>query len=177
VPPLPWGGSHTSPPGGAAWGASPRALRPAHPSTRAAMRAGTGRCRPTPPRPPARPRRAPPRTCARVRHAVNGPRPHAALAMPPTASRDALAPRPRPNRVPPLDYPARCAGRDGSATGGLRWHQPWGHGSHPCSGKAGGREARDAGAWTVAFGRRTRGRWRERHRRREEAEGRRPRGR
>jgi putative transposase len=42
-PPLPWAGAHNAPRGGSAWGSSPHASSPAHPSKMAAMSACTGR--------------------------------------------------------------------------------------------------------------------------------------
>jgi putative transposase len=123
-------------------------------------------------RPPARTRRAQQLTCDRFRAAFNDQRPHEALDLHTPASRDEPSPRQMPNRLPPLESPDRLAGREVSANGGIRWHQPWGNVSHTCIGAYVGLEDIDDGLWTVSFGPLTLGRLLERHRRIEEASGR-----
>jgi putative transposase len=125
-----------------------------------------------PTRPPARPRRAPPRQLDRFREACNGQRPHEALDRHPPASCDDPAPRQRPHSLPPRDYPDRFEVRDVRATGGLRWHHPWSNVSHPCIGDYGGLADLDDGIRKVSCGPLTLGRRRERPRRIEEAYGR-----
>jgi putative transposase len=123
-------------------------------------------------RPPARTRRAQPRTCDRFREEFNGQRPHEALDMQPPASRDEPSPRQRPNKLPRLEYPDRFEVRDVRANGGIRWNPQWGNGSHPGLGADVGLEDIDDGLWHVDCGPLTLGRLLERHRRIEEASGR-----
>jgi hypothetical protein len=89
---MPWAGAHQAPPGQSAGGAAPRASRPAHPSQRAAMSAGSGRCRQNPPalqraraglssaRVSAAARRAP--ASVRTRPSPGNPQPHATTPHP-----------------------------------------------------------------------------------------------
>jgi putative transposase len=123
-------------------------------------------------RPPARTRRAQPRTFARFRAECNGQRPHQARDRQPPASRDAPSSRQLPNRWPPLEYPDRFEGRDVRAHGGIRWHPQGVHVSHTCIGDYLGLEELDEGIWNVYFGPLTRGRLLERHLRIEDADGR-----
>ena len=80
-----------------------------------------------------------------------------------------------PNKLPPLEYPDRFAGRYVSANGGIRWHHQWVNVSHTCVGAYVGLEDIDNGIWTVSCGPLTRGRLLARHLRSEEAYGRRTR--
>jgi putative transposase len=124
-------------------------------------------------RPPTRPRRAQPRTCDRCREACNGQRPHEALDMRPPAAGDAPSPRKMPHQPPPLAAPDRFEGRDVSANGGIRWNRQWVNVSPVGVGEDVGREELDDGVWHVDFGPLNLGRWLDRHRRSEEAYGRR----
>ena len=77
-----------------------------------------------------------------------------------------------PTTLPPLEDPARVEVRDGSAHGGSRGTRQGGHVSHGGMGEDVGLEAIDAGLWHVDCGPLTRGRFLERHLRRDEAYGR-----
>jgi putative transposase len=123
-------------------------------------------------RPPAAVRRAQQRTFDRFRHEFNFERPHEALDLQTPASCYEVSPREMPTKLPPLAYPDRFEVRDGSANGGIRWHHPWVHGSHPCIDEYVGLEEIDEGIWTVDFGPLKLGRLLERHMRLEEADGR-----
>ena len=123
-------------------------------------------------RPPAANRRAPQQRCTRVREEVNPQRPHAALDRRPRAAWYAPSPSKRPHQLPPLESPDRVAGRSVSAHGGRRWPHRGGNVSHVGVGDDVGLEEIDGGVWHVDCGPRKRGRFRERHRRIEEAEGR-----
>jgi putative transposase len=122
-------------------------------------------------RPPAATRRAQPRTCARVRHACNGERPHDALDRHTPASRDEVSPREMPTQLPPLEYPDRFEVRYVSANGGIRWNHQWVNVSHTCAGAYVGLEEIDDGIWHVYFGPLKLGRLLERHMRIEDAYG------
>ena len=123
-------------------------------------------------RPPAATRRAQPRTFDRFRQACNCERPHEALAMPTPAARDEVSSRAMPPKLPPWEDPHRFEVRDVRATGGIRWHHHGVNVSHPCGGEYVGREELDDGVWHVDCGPLQLGRFRERHRRIEDAYGR-----
>jgi hypothetical protein len=80
-----------------------------------------------------------------------------------------------PAKLPPPEYPDRFAVRYVSAKGGLRWHRRGGKVSITCAGESVGLEDIDEGVWTVSCGPLKLGRLLERHRRIEEADGKRKR--
>jgi putative transposase len=125
-----------------------------------------------PPRPPGANLRAQQQQFTHCRDEFNHERPHEALDMRPPAAWYDPAPRPRPNTLPPLEYPDRFEVRDVSANGGLRWNSQGVNVSITCAGASVGLEDIADGVWTVDFGPLTRGRLLERHRRIEEAYGR-----
>jgi putative transposase len=116
--------------------------------------------------PPARTRRAQPLKFDRFREALD---------MRTPAACDEPSPRTMPHKPPPLEYPDRFEVRDVSAYGGLRWHHQGVNVSHVGVGAYVGLEEIDDGVWNVYFGPLTVGRLLERHRRSEEAYGRRTR--
>src|SRR5436190_1124598 len=84
----------------------------------------------------------------------------------------APAPRPRPDRLPPLEYPDRFEVRYVSANGGVRWSSRWVNVSTVCIGEYVGLEEIDDGIWNVYFGPLRLGRLSERHMRIEDEYGR-----
>ena len=102
----------------------------------------------------------------------NEVRPHEALQDATPASIYERSPRPYPNTLPPMEYPAHFEVRFVSANGGIRWHNGWVNVSHVLGGQHIGFEEIDDGEWDVYFGRMKIGRFHERLRRIEDAQGR-----
>jgi putative transposase len=123
-------------------------------------------------RPPGANLRAQPPPFTHFRQACNQARPHEALDRRTPAACSAPSSRTMPTKRPPLESPDRFAGRDGRATGGLRWTHPWGNVSPVGVGAAVGLEDIDDGVCNVSFGPLQLGRLLERHRRIEDAYGR-----
>lgn len=95
-----------------------------------------------------------------------------ALDQRPPAACYAPAPRPMPDRVPPLEYPDRFEVRYVSANGGIRWNSRWVNVSTVCVGEYVGLEEIADGIWNVYFGALRLGRLNERHMRIEDEYGR-----
>jgi len=106
------------------------------------------------------------------REEYNAVRPHEALHDATPASIYECSPRPYPNTLPPMEYPAHFEVRLVSANGGIRWHNGWVNVSHVLGGQDIGFEEIDDGEWDVYFGRMKIGRFHERLRRIEDAQGR-----
>jgi putative transposase len=123
-------------------------------------------------RPPAANRRAQQQRFNRFREEFNHQRPHEALDMRTPAALCAPSPRPRPSKLPPLEYPDRFEARYVSANGGIRWNRRWVNVSITCAGEYVGLEEIDDGVWNIDFGPLKLGRLRERHMRIEDAYGR-----
>jgi transposase InsO family protein len=102
----------------------------------------------------------------------NDERPHEALDQDTPASRYAPSPRPFPERLAPLVYPAHFEQRLVSRNGGIRWNHRWVNVSHVLGGEYVGLEEVDDGIWAVYFGPLTLGRLDERDLRIEDALGR-----
>ena len=126
-------------------------------------------------RPPGATRRAPPRQCNHGREKFNPERPHEALDRRTPAAGSEPSPRKMPHTRPPLESPDRFEVRYVSATGGSRWNHQGVHVSHVCVGAYVGLEDIDEGVWHMDFGPLQLGRFLARHRRIEEASGRRKR--
>ena len=101
----------------------------------------------------------------------NGVRPHEALHDATPASVYERSPRPYPNTLPPMEYPAHYEVRFVSGNGGIRWHNGWVNVSHVLAGQDIGFTEIDDGEWDVYFGRVKIGRFHERLRRIEDAQG------
>lgn len=106
------------------------------------------------------------------RQEYNHERPHEALAQDTPASRFTASPRPFPEQVPAIEYPAHYEVRRVSRNGGIRWHHTWINVSHVLSGEHVGLHEVDDGLWDVHFGPLCLGRLDERDGRIEDALGR-----
>ena len=174
-PPTPWAGSHRSPPGGYAWASCRSASHLAHRHSTAALHAGSAPGTPTPPARPAPPGAHHRGSAITAVKSSTHERPHEALDRRTPAAGSEPSPRKMPHTLPPLEYPDRFEMRDVSATGGSRWHHQGVHVSHVGVGAYVGLEDIDEGVWHIDFGPLQLGRCLARHRRIEEASGRRKR--
>jgi putative transposase len=86
------------------------------------------------------------------RQEYNHERPHEALALDTPATRYAPSPRPMPETLPVLDYPAHYEVRRVSRNGGIRWQHAWINVSHVLSGEHVGLHEVDDGLWDLHFG-------------------------
>jgi len=86
------------------------------------------------------------------RQEYNHERPHEALGQDPPAARYHPSPRPLPQRMPTLDYPAYFEVRRVSLNGGIRWSSDWVNVSHVLGGEYVGLEEVDNEIWNVHFG-------------------------
>jgi putative transposase len=123
-------------------------------------------------RPPSNSRLAQQRRFDQFRKEFNLERPHEALEMQTPASRYTPSPRPMPDKLPAIEYPARFEVRYVSANGGIRWNRAWVNVSVTCAGEYVGLEEIDDGVWNVYFGPLKLGRLLERHMRIEDPYGR-----
>ena len=82
----------------------------------------------------------------------NEVRPHEALDQKPPASAYQLSPRPFPQKLEPIVYPAHYEVRKVSTNGGIRWNSTWVNVSHLLGGKYIGLEEIAPGVWAVYFG-------------------------
>ena len=80
-------------------------------------------------------------------------------------------PRPFPDPIPPLEYPAHYETRYVSYNGGIRWKSQWVNVSITCAGEYVGLEEVDDGIWNLYFGPLKLGRFLEQHMRIEDAYG------
>jgi transposase InsO family protein len=103
-------------------------------------------------RPPAGDRRAQQRAFDVFRAEYNSERPHEALGQQPPARVYTASPRPYPERLAPLEYPAHYEVRLVSANGGMRWHFHRVNVSHLLAGEYVGLEEVADGEWDVYFG-------------------------
>jgi putative transposase len=86
-------------------------------------------------RPPSNSRLAQQRRLDQFRKEFNFERPHEALEMQTPASRYTPSPRPMPDKLPAIEYPARFEVRYVSANGGIRWNRAWVNVSVTCAGE------------------------------------------
>ena len=103
-------------------------------------------------RPPAANRRAQQRKFNAFGGEYNHLRPHEALALATPASLYQPSPRPYPEKLPRLEYPAHFETRYVSYNGGIRWNSEWVNVSITCAGEYVGLEEIDNGIWNVYFG-------------------------
>ena len=122
-------------------------------------------------RPPEAHARAQQRRFDTFRAEYNEERPHESLGQETPASCYTASPRPYPDRLPPLEYPAHFEVRRVSGNGGIRWHNRWVNVSHVLTGEYVGFEEVDDGLWNVSFGPLVLGRLHERELRIEDANG------
>lgn len=92
------------------------------------------------------------RTFNRFRREFNFERPHEAIELQTPASIYSASPRPYPERLPPLEYPAHFETRYVSKNGGIRWNCAWVNVSITCAAEYVGLEEIDNGIWNVYFG-------------------------
>jgi hypothetical protein len=118
--------------------------------------------------PPQATRRAQQRRFDAWRPEFNTQRPHEALGDATPAS----VYRPSPRRLPPLEYPAKYEVQRVSHNGGIRWHHAWIKVSQTLGGEKIGLVEIDDGEWDVYFGPLRLGRFHERTRQIEYANGR-----
>lgn len=123
-------------------------------------------------RPPKTNRRAQQRRFDAWRTEFNTQRPHEALADATPASVYRPSPRPYPRRLPALTYPAHYEVRRVSHNGGIRWQSAWVNVSQTLGGEEIGLIEIDDGEWDVYFGPLRLGRFHERTRQIEDANGR-----
>lgn len=122
-------------------------------------------------RPPAGNLAAQQRRFNRFRQEFNDERPHEAIDLEVPATLFRASPRPFPERLPPLEYPAHFETRYVSYNGGIRWRSGWINVSITCAGEYVGLEEVDNGIWTVYFGPLKLGRLLEEHMRIEDVYG------
>ncbi len=82
----------------------------------------------------------------------NDVRPHEAHDQAPPASVYQPSPRPFPNKIPPIEYPAHFEVRKVSTNGGIRWHSRWINVSQLLGGHFIGLEEISPDVWAVFFG-------------------------
>jgi transposase InsO family protein len=122
-------------------------------------------------RPPAGNLRAQQRRFNHFRDEFNTVRPHEALDLDVPATLFTASPRPYPETLPPLEYPAHFETRYVSYNGGIRWNSTWINVSIVCAGEYVGLEEIDDAIWDVYFGPLKLGRLLERYMRIEDAFG------
>ena len=122
-------------------------------------------------RPPASGLRTQQRSFDLFREEYNCERPHEALGMKTPSSLYAPSPRPYPERLPRLEYPAHFETRYVSHNGGIRWRSGWINVSITCAGEYVGLAEIDDGRWDVYFGPLRLGRLLEREMRIEDCHG------
>jgi len=103
-------------------------------------------------RPPAGSRSAQQRRFNRFLEEFNFDRPHEALGQATPASLYEPSPRPYPEKLPEIEYPAYFEARLVSGNGGIRWNGEWVNVSHVLEGTYVGLEEIDARIWDVHFG-------------------------
>lgn len=103
-------------------------------------------------RPPAGNLRAQQRAFNRFREEFNKVRPHEALELRPPGAFYTPSPRPFPEKLPELEYPAHFEKRYVSFNGGMRWKSNWVCVSRICQGAHIGLEEVDNEVWDVYFG-------------------------
>lgn len=123
-------------------------------------------------RPPAGNRGAQQRAFDRFRETFNDERPHEALGQRPPASVYQSSPRPFPDRLPAIEYPAHWEVRRVSHNGGIKWHDHRVNVSHVLSEEYVGFVETGDGLWDVYFGPLLLGRFHEPLLRIEDAHGR-----
>jgi transposase InsO family protein len=103
-------------------------------------------------RPPAGSLRAQQRRFNAFLDEFNHLRPHEALALATPASQYTPSPRPYPETLPPLEYPAHFETRYVSYNGGIRWRSNWVSVRRVFEGDYIGLEEVDTGTWDVYYG-------------------------
>lgn len=103
-------------------------------------------------RPPAGNLRAQQRVFNNFREEFNKVRPHEALDLRPPSAFYTPSPRPFPEKLPELEYPAHFEKRYVSYNGGMRWKSNWVCVRRICQGAHIGLEEVDNEVWDVYFG-------------------------
>jgi putative transposase len=153
-------------------GIYPELIEPAHPEQNGRHERMHRTLKRATARPPAPSRRSQQQRFDVFRDEYNAVRPHEALADATPASLYARSPRPYPSTLPALEYPPHFEVRLVSANGGIRWENSWVNVSHVLGSEYVGLEEIDDGEWDLYFGRMKLGRFHERLRRVEDAQGR-----
>jgi transposase InsO family protein len=153
-------------------GIYPELIEPAHPEQNGRHERMHRTLKRATARPPAPSRRSQQQRFDLFRDEYNALRPHEALRDATPASLYVRSPRPYPTTPPPLEYPAHFEVRLVSANGGIRWENSWVNVSHVIAGEYVGFEEIDDGEWDLYCGRMKIGRYHERLRRVEDAQGR-----
>lgn len=86
------------------------------------------------------------------RHRYNHVRPHEALGQTPPARSYQPSPRPYPERLPQIEYPASCEVRRVRSSGEIKWDGQWLFLSHALVGERVGFETIDDGCSILRFG-------------------------
>jgi transposase InsO family protein len=153
-------------------GIYPELIEPAHPEQNGRHERMHRTLKRATARPPAPSRRRQQQRFDLFREEYNAVRPHEALSDATPASLYTSSPRPYPSTLPPVEYPSHFEVRLVSANGGIRWENAWVNVSHVLGGEYVGFEEIDDGEWDLYFGRMKLGRFHERLRRVEDAQGR-----
>ena len=103
-------------------------------------------------RPPAANRATQQRVFNSFRQEFNHLRPHEALALDTPAAHYQSSPRPFPERLPPLEYPAHFETRLISDNGCIGWRSQRVHVTRVCTREYVGLEEIDSGIWNVYYG-------------------------
>ena len=133
-------------------GIAPELIEPAHPEQNGRHERMHRTLKAEAPRPPAANLQAQQTRFNRFRVEYNDERPHEALDQDTPASVYQPSPRPFPDRLPPIDYPAHFEVRRVSENSGIRWKRHWVCVTHTLAREYVGLEEVDDGLWDVYFG-------------------------
>lgn len=152
-------------------GIYPELIEPAHPEQNGRHERMHRTLKRATARPPAPTPQRQQRRFDAFREEYNQVRPHEALGDETPASRYTRSPRPYPSALPPLEYPGHFEVRLVSRNGGVRWQHHWVNVSHVLAEEYVGFEELDDGEWDLYVGPMKLGRFHERLRRVEDAQG------
>ncbi len=133
-------------------GITPELIEPAHPEQNGRHERMHRTLKAETARPPASCRTAQQRRFTRFLEVYNHLRPHEALGQQPPATHYHSSPRPYPDRLRPIEYPAHFEVRRVSRNGGIRWNTRWVNVSHVLGELPVGLEPITDGTWNVFFG-------------------------
>lgn len=133
-------------------GIRPERIAPGHPEQNAQHERLHRTLKEETAQPPQRTGRAQQRAFDHFRLIYNHERPHEALDQRPPATVYQSSPRPFPDRLPELAYPAAAVVRRALPNGEIRWRGRRVYISHALAGECVGLEAITDGQWRVCFG-------------------------
>jgi transposase InsO family protein len=133
-------------------GIRPERIAPGHPEQNAAHERMHRTLKEETAQPPPRTGRAQQRAFDDFRRIDNHERPHEACGQRPPATVYQPSPRPFPDRLPELVYPAEAVVRRALPNGEIRWRGRRVYISHALAGECVGLEAITDGQWRVCFG-------------------------